>query len=155
MPVRNVPIDIIAYGSDASVVLLAEASGVCGSSEDWAAQYRRNMLEHRVLPPSRYFLIATPEKLYLWKQEGSFAPDDPPHFTIDAREALGPYFERSGLDPARAYRGVFEFLIFSWLADLINSLDRHAHLDPSLRPLSESGLLSALGRAELDLTSAR
>lgn len=99
MPPQNAPIDFIAYNRDGTVVLLAEAKSRRGTSEAWAAKLRRNMLAHGVLPKSQYFLIATPERMYGWRQE-----DLPPHrcsATIYCRRAggSGPIFLEVWAEP--------------------------------------------------------
>ncbi len=45
------------------------------------------------LPTAKYFLIATPERMYLWKQDGANSEDAGPEFTIDAAHVLQPYFD--------------------------------------------------------------
>jgi len=154
MPVQNAPIDFIAYDTDGSVVLLAEAKSRRGTSEAWAAKLRRNMLAHGVLPRAKYFLIATPERIYGWAQESLTADDAPPQFTVDAHEALGPYFKRTDLDPADVSPGAFDLLVLAWLTD-ISRADQLAEIDPSLKCLSESGLLSSLQHAEIEMNSER
>jgi hypothetical protein len=69
MNLHNTPIDFIAYDADGQIVLLAEAKSRLGTSGTWASKLRRNMLAHGLLPKSRFFLIATPERMYGWKQE--------------------------------------------------------------------------------------
>src|ERR1017187_7819118 len=69
MPTQHSGIDFVAYDRDGGVLLLAEAKSRHGTSQDWAAGLRRNMLAHGLLPWAKYFLIATPERMYLWKQE--------------------------------------------------------------------------------------
>src|SRR5689334_19494299 len=61
-------IDIVAYDQEGRVLLLAEAKSRGGTSESWAARLRKNMLSHGILPWAKYFLIATPERMYFWKQ---------------------------------------------------------------------------------------
>src|ERR1700693_2670807 len=99
MFVQNAPIDFIAYNADGTVLLLAEAKSRHGTSEEWAAKLRRNMLAHGVLPPSKYFLIATPERMYGWEQENPSSSEVPPQFTIDAQEVLAPYFAKLNQNP--------------------------------------------------------
>src|SRR2546421_180080 len=100
MPVQNTAIDFIAYNADGTVLLLAEAKSRHGTSEAWAAKLRPNMLAHGVLPRAKYFLIATPERMYGWKQENLSVDEVPPQFIIDAQKALTPYFAKLGQDPA-------------------------------------------------------
>ena len=92
MPSNHSGIDFIAYDREGRIVLLAEAKSRRGTSEDWAARLRRNMPSHGVLPWAKYFLIATPERMYLWKQERPNLAEVPPEFTIDATKEFRPYF---------------------------------------------------------------
>ena len=155
MPTQSVPIDFIAYNADGSVVLLAEAKSRHGTSETWAAKLRRNMLAHGVLPPAAYFLIATPERIYGWKQDGLPADEVPPQFTIDAQEALGQYFAKFSQDPADIGPVEFELLVLTWLTDISGSGARRSELGPSLRSLSDSGLLASLQQARIEMNSVR
>lgn len=75
MPTQNNAIDFIAYDPEGGLVLLAEAKSRRGTSDLWAAKFRRNMLAHGLLLRSKYFLIATPERMYGWKQENLSAND--------------------------------------------------------------------------------
>ena len=95
MPLQHTPIDFIAYNADGTVVLLAQAKSWRGTLESWAVKLRRNILNHGVLPRAKYFLIATPERIYGWRQENLPASEVPPQFTIDADQALAPYFDSS------------------------------------------------------------
>src|SRR5215216_3652568 len=81
MPLHHTGIDFVAYDPEGRVLLLAEAKSRHGTSESWAARLRRNMLSHGMLPWSKYFLIATPERIYLWKQPQPNATEVPPEFT--------------------------------------------------------------------------
>jgi hypothetical protein len=155
MPAQNALIDFIAYDTDGAVVLLAEAKSRHGTSESWAAKLRRNMLAHGGLPRAKYFLIATPERIYGWKQDSLPLDDVLPQFTIDAQKALGRYFAQLKQDPANVGPRAFELLILTWLTDISRSVDNRTDLDPSLRTLSESGLLSALRQAQIEMNPAR
>lgn len=155
MPAQSAPIDFIAYDADGRVVLLAEAKSRRGTSETWAAKLRRNMLAHGVLPRSKYFLIATPERMYGWGQETLPVSEVQPQFTVDAHKALAPYFAKFNQDPASIGPQAFELLILTWLTDIARSAEYGAELDPSLRSLSESGLLSALQQAQVEMNPAR
>ena len=107
------------------------------------------------LPDAKYFLIATPERMYGWKQDALSANDIPPQFTVDAEKALGPYFVKLNQDPAKIGPREFELLILTWLTDITRSTERRPEADPSLKSLSESGLLSSLQQAEIEMNAAR
>jgi hypothetical protein len=151
MPVHT-PIDFIAYNADGAVVLLAEAKSRRGTSESWAAKLRRNILSHGALPRSQYFLIATPERMYGWRQE-NLSSDVLPQFTVDSERALEPFFARLHQDPANISPRAFELLMLTWLTDVAR-LGEPAEIDPSLRSLSESGLLSSLQEADIEMNAA-
>lgn len=152
MPAQT-PIDFIAHNPDGTVVLLAEAKSRLGTSESWAAKLRRNMLSHGLLPRSQYFLIATPERMYGWRQENLPPNEVPPQFTVDAQRALAPYFARLHQDPANISPRAFELLVLTWLTDVARSGDQ-AEVDPVLQSLSDSGLLSSLRQAEIEMNGA-
>jgi hypothetical protein len=154
MPAQNNAVDFIAYNADGTVVLLAEAKSRHGTSDAWAAKLRRNMLAHGVLPRAKYFLIATPERMYGWKQENLTIDEVPPQFTIDAQKALAPYFTRLNQDPAHISPKAFELLVLTWLTDIARSAEYREKLDPSLDSLSESGLLSSLRQAQIEMNPA-
>jgi len=113
------------------------------------------MLAHGILPKAQYFLIATPERMYGWRQENLPAFDAPPQFTIDGQKALGPYFSKFGQNPAQIGPAAFELLVHSWLTDIARSSGDQPESDPSLRSLSESGLLASLQHAFIQTNAAR
>jgi hypothetical protein len=124
MPSKHSGIDFVAYDRDGHVLLLAEAKSRRGTSESWAAGLRRNMLSHGLLPWSKYFLIATPERMYLWKQQQPNSPEMPPELTIDAEKVFQPYFQRLHQEPSSIGPEAFEHLVLTWLTDIAGSGDR-------------------------------
>jgi len=150
---QNIGIDFIAYGADGSIVLLAEAKSRRGTSDVWAAKLRRNMLAHGDLPRAKYFLIATPERMYGWKHDNLNSDEVPPEFTIDARKALAPYFAKFDQDPERIVPEAFDLLVLAWLTDVARSAEYTEALDPSLQSLSDSGLLSSLRQAHIKMNA--
>ena len=154
MPVRHSNIDFIAYDRDGRVLLLAEAKSRHGTSESWAAGLRRNMLSHGLLPDSKYFLIATPENLYLWRHEKSDSTTAPPEVTVDAKKVLEPYFQKLQQEPSKIGPEAFEHLVLAWLKDIAKSdpvaLDRHTiQKDVSSQWLAE--LSRSLREADIEL----
>lgn len=155
MPVRHGGIDFVAYDRDGRVLLLAEANSRHGTSESWAAGLRRNMLSHGLLPSSKYFLIATPERIYLWRQEQQHAAEESPQVTFDAEKVLQPYFQKLRQEPSKIGPEAFEHLVLTWLKDVAQSgdnpgSDRHpTPVDPSSQWLAE--LSRSLQRAEIEM----
>jgi hypothetical protein len=149
MPTQHSGIDFVAYDRDGQIVLLAEAKARRGTSEHWAARLRRNMLSHGLLPWSKYFLIATPERVYLWKQEHPNPAEVPPEFTIDAAKVFQPYFQRLNQDPSRIGPEAFELLVLTWLTDIARSEEGKPAQDPSLAWLSD--LIGSLQKARIEI----
>ena len=121
MPSTHSNIDFIAYDRQGRVVLLAEAKSRRGTSEQWAAGLRRNMLSHGLLPLAKYFLIATPERLYLWNQEHPDQADAAPEYSIDAAKEFQPWFRRLSLEPSDIGPEAFELLVHAWLNGIARS----------------------------------
>ena len=76
------------------------------------------MLSHGVLPWAKYFLIATPERLYLWKQERPNLAEVAPEVTIDATKEFQPYFQKLHQEPSDIGPEAFELLVLTWLTDI-------------------------------------
>jgi hypothetical protein len=149
MPSQHSRIDFVAYDRDGRVVLLAEAKSRGGASEQWAARLRRNMLSHGMLPWAKYFLIATPERMYLWRQERPDPAEAPPEFTIDAARVFQPYFQKLHQEPSRIAPEAFELLVLAWLTDIARSDEEKVKPDPSSAWLSE--LTGSLQQARIEM----
>lgn len=147
-------IDFIAYDHTGRVILVAEVKRRLGTSERWATQFRRNMLAHGFFPKAPFFLIATPERMYFWKQDRPGNTDEPPSFTMDSTSALKPYLERLGKPPQAVGEQTLELLVSSWLSDMAGAREAHAVQDPSILWLTESGLLDSLEAGRIELNPA-
>src|SRR5437016_7861540 len=149
MPSRHSGIDFVAYDREGRVLLLAEAKSRRGTSESWAARLRKNMLAHGMLPWSKYFLIATPERMYLWKQEHDDPTEAPPEFTIDAEKVFQPYFQKLQQEPLNIGPEAFELVVLTWLSDISRSAGSNADQDPPAPGLSE--LTGSLQQARTEI----
>ena len=149
MPSQLSGIDIVAYDREGQVVLLAEAKSRHGTSADWAARLRRNMLSHGLLPWAKYFLIATPERVYVWRQERPDHAEAPREFTIDAAKVLEPYFQKLHQEPSKIGPEEFELLVVTWLTDIARSGEHNLKQDPSAALLSE--LTESLKQARIEM----
>jgi hypothetical protein len=151
MPTQDIGIDFIAYDPSGHAVLLAEAKSRRGTSAQWAAQLRSNMLAHGLLPPAKYFLIATPDRMYLWTEDGAEPAEAAPKFTIDAAKEFQPYFEKFHQEPSGIGPQAFDFLVLTWLTDLARSGEETLKQDASLRWLADSGLFESLRQARIEM----
>jgi hypothetical protein len=150
MPLAIRAIDFVGYNQRGQVVLLAEAKSQLGTTDQWAAQLRRNILAHGSLPPAPFFLIATPDRVYIWKQKESDMEAASPDLVLEARHALGPYFAKLGRPISQLGREAFQHMVHWWLNDLALSTGEMANEDSSLRWLAESGFLDCIRTARIE-----
>jgi hypothetical protein len=153
MPVQDKGVDFIAYDDAGRTILVAEVKSRIGTSEVWATRFRRNMLAHGVVPKARFFLIATPEHMYFWKQDENGVEDRPPEFTLDAKRALRPHMERLRTPTQTVSEQALELLVLSWLTNIAQAEESAVKEDPSMRWLSESGLIGSLEKARIETTT--
>jgi hypothetical protein len=154
MPMQDKGIDFIAYDDIGRVILIAEVKSRIGTSGEWAARFRRNMLAHGVLPRALFFLIATPERMYFWKQDRPVTADEPPEFTVDATKEFRPYLDKLRGKPQAVGEQALELLVLSWLTDIARAGDERVKQDPSMKWLSESGLIDSLEKARIEMNPA-
>jgi hypothetical protein len=147
-------IDFIAYDNHGEVVLLAEAKSRSGTSDHWAAQLRRNILAHGALPRARFFLIATPEQIYAWKQKGHENEEALPDFRLDAQKELLPYLEKLNRTASDLSPRAFEILVFSWLNDLASPRSPEPGQPSAPQWLIDSGFLDSLRNARIEQLAA-
>lgn len=147
--------DLTLYDRDGRPTAVVEIKNKMGTGREWAAQLRRNILAHGDFRSVEYFLLATPDRLYLWRGAGGKAVPGDPTFEIDAHPYLQPYFARARVDPATVSRQAFELIVGSWLADLMRSDSRTEKRESEQSWLVDSGFLSAVsnGRVEYDLAA--
>ena len=111
-------VDFVVRSPDDRIVLAVEARRQANASPEWAAQMRRNWAVHGVLPETPYFLLASPDKFYLWK----CAPANqavPPDFQFDAGDALRPYLELMRFPLDELSPAGFDSIVRLWLEDLV------------------------------------
>lgn len=136
--------DVVAYNPDGQIALVVEAKSRTDTSRSWATRMRRNMLAHGVVPNSRFFLLALPDRFYLWRDVGN-APDlVEPTYELPAEPFLRPYYEKAHISPAEVSSQSFELIVAAWLNELIQSGMSADLPQEQRRLLVDSGLLEAL-----------
>ena len=132
--------DFTIYDDSGRPRAIVEAKRSLGTDSVWAAQLRRNWLEHGPLPPSDAFILIVPDRIYMWN---GLAPDEAlPDFEFDARPLFAPYFQRINVTAERIDPQVFEMLVAWWLEDIASrapSSERQEKLPPSLRDAVAGG----------------
>jgi hypothetical protein len=140
--------DLTAYNRNSQFVLGVEVKSKLDATPNWAAQLRRNMLAHGTFPKVPYFLLAFPDRFYLWKHNGASYEPLEPTYVIDARPFLQPYFEQSGITAAQVSGQSLELIVSSWLNEVMHKAP--GDLDASQQWLMESGLYDAVVGGSLD-----
>lgn len=160
---------MIAGGADVSVVdregrpvLVAEAKSRFDTSGSWAAGTFRNLYAHGSIPEVPYFLLATPDRFYLWRDPGKKAiaafvdgertalgePQVPPDYSVPAWEIIRPYLGHpSGRDPEPGEVSSYSMnmALGAFLADVLNARALTEESSPrEWQWLLDSGLYDAM-----------
>ena len=117
--------DLALYDKNGRLTAVAEVMNRLGTSPTWAARTRRNLLAHGSYQESDFFLLATPERLYVWKDAGTTPVERLPTYDADSRHLFAPYFRNAGIDPHEVSGQAFELLVASWLSDLTRLPNTH------------------------------
>jgi hypothetical protein len=145
--------DLALYNNAGRLIAVVEVKNKPGTSREWAAQLRSNVLAHGGFRSSDFFLLITPDKLYVWKDAGIKPAVITPTYVVDAQPILKPYFEAAHIEPAAINGPTFELVVGAWLGDLIRSESKSSQVSSTSEDwLTESGLLDAVknGRVEYE-----
>ena len=140
--------DLTTYDRDNKLALVVEVKSKLDATVSWAAQLRRNILAHGTFPNAPYFLMAFPDRFYLWKNSDSNNESIKPNYIIDAYPTLQPYFDQSGVSAEQVSGHSLELIIASWLNEIIHK--RPDEIDSSQQWLIESGLYNAVVDGSID-----
>jgi hypothetical protein len=134
--------DFVLSNRGRRLIALVEAKNKRGTTPDWAAQYRHNMVSHgEEGSGAEFFILATPDRLYIW-QGTAYDPDlIQPTYVVDARPIFGPYYETAGRSPEAAGSNAFRLVVLDWMSGLTRLTEPTAAADGQSW-LIDSGLLS-------------
>lgn len=141
--------DIVVYDRDNHLVLVVEVKNKLNASAEWAAKLRHNIFAHSEFPNAPYFLMAFPDRFYLWTDQGTHPQNTAPSYTIDARPILQPYVEQSNLMLDQISGSSLDLIVASWLSRLMYSGTSPDELDPTQQWLVESGLYAAVANGRM------
>lgn len=148
MPIKP---DLIAYSRLDQPCLVVEVKNTKHASENWATQFRRNLMAHGGFPVAPYFMLVTPQVLYLWRD--SFGKwDEPPAAAVSTREALGMFLE--ALPHGRLDELALELITHAWLSSVASSAGPHDEPGQHDAWLQQTGLLDALKGGHVELEPA-
>lgn len=112
--------DFVVLSPDQKLQLVVEVKGIPKSNENWAAQLRRNLLNHDAMPSAPYFLLVLPDHLYLWSHASNNEETILPDFQADTEHVLHRYLTRwnqAGHREPLSGRGL-GLAVQSWLNEL-------------------------------------
>ena len=148
-----IKVDLAVYNQNRELVLTVEVKTIRNVSEEWASQLRRNILAHGSYPHSRYFLIATPDKFFLWKEQGHNLQAIRPDYVADASTELEPFFKEFGVDLDHISGFIFEQIVARWLKNVMYPFYRNSD-DPIPRWIVESDLEKAVLQGDFQFEMA-
>lgn len=151
--------DAVVHSQDGSLQLEVEVKTKRHVTADWAARLLRNMIVHGAGPSAPYFMLALPDRIYLWdlRRRGpaggisTLTPESAeigpqPDYEADAAPALSPYLGGPQEIPELGEEGLI-LVVTTWLTDLLNSDPsglRERITQPELQAmLFDSGLYDA------------
>ena len=148
--------DLILYHPNGWPIAAVDLRTKMGTTPEWAAKLRRNLLGHGGSVPARYFLVIPPDRLYLWDGSGTEPAELPPTHVVDASALFRPYFDAANLDPEAIRGTAFELVVDTWLAELTRA--DSAAIEQGAVPASEellrSGFVEAIRNARLEYPAA-
>lgn len=136
--------DIAIYSPEGRLQLIAETKGMAHTDVAWASHYRRNLLAHRVIPSSPYFLLVASDKTYLWTD----AAAENPAIQVSTISALARYLPK-GNDGVSA--SSLELAVQWWLNELIAFPGLVVYGKDERHLLEDSGLLNAIRAGSMAL----
>ncbi len=141
-------VDLAVYDRFQKLILTVEAKKKFGVSAKWAAQTRRNLVVHGFYPLASYFLLATPEKFFLWTPERNNMEETLPNYVEDAENQLKPHLDELGFNLRDIDGYIFEQVVAHWL-----KYDVMYPIENVTKPkwLIESGLSKKIFRGNLSL----
>lgn len=138
--------DFSIFDRTGRLAVIAEAKKRNGTDSRWATEWLQNYLRRQQGSPPPFVLLATPERLYLWKRPVETAGLEPT--VMNARRLFSSYLRTQSLETTDISRPVFEFMVGTWLRDLALGLWQPSGPEER-QAFVESGLLEAVEDGEV------
>jgi len=146
--------DILAFDRNGQLALIVEVKNKRETSISWAENMRRNLFAHGILPRAPYFLLALPDRFYLWHDEPNEPTLTEPTRQIDPSSFLEYYYRTSGISAESLTGRSFEYIVTSWLHRVLQTKDP-LELEANGRDwLVETGLFERLTGGHLEMEAA-
>lgn len=133
--------DISVHSPDRTLQLVVEVKSRPGASSEWAAKFRRNLLANGAVPNAPYLIIASPQRLYLWRKGPN--TEVPPDFSAGTQEVLKEYLGKLAEQSPHLTEESLQIALISWLRDLTFRRPPRQDSDAE-RILVESGAYEAI-----------
>lgn len=142
--------DLTLYDSSGRLTAAAEIKNKLGTSSEWAAKTRRNLLAHSGISGADFFLLVTPDRLYVWKEAGANPVETPPTHEADAEPIFAPYFKSAGIGPDQVSSHAFELVVTTWIGDIIRSSELEEENVGHESWFAKSGFRSAIKNSRIE-----
>ena len=136
--------DIAVYDRDGQLQLIAEVKGRLAAEPDWAAQIRGNLMDHLGLPNAPFFLLALPDRFYLWHNLPDPRAVVPADYVIDPAPLLAPYLDDNYRLSERLSDTTLILAVSGWLSFLTWATASEEQAAGAARWLFDSGLYRAI-----------
>jgi len=141
--------DIAVFDRREQIVLAVDTRNLRHKGAEWAEGLHRHLAEYDNLPTSPYFLLAMPDRFYLWSNGIGRDDNHAPDYVINSAPLLRPFFEGITIDENEIDRHSFEMIVFSWLAQYVHASETELINVKDLDWLRESGLAAAIARGRI------
>lgn len=144
--------DLAIFDGNRQLVLTVEIKRLTGMKRDWAVDFRHNLLANGY-PRAPFFLLATPDHFYLWKEQKNIPERTEPDYIVDAKPFLAPIYAEYDTNPHEASSFIFEQVVGRWIKSIIYPGFSDSLFVPKW--VTESGLEAAilLGDVEFEIAA--
>ncbi len=115
--------DILIQSPEGYPIAVVEVKNQQNLTRDIATKLRRNMVAHGLLPQIPYFLLASQDVGFLWKEPKFVSYDTPPTYEFPMDKVINRYIKR---EPGqRLYGAELELIVLQWLTDLTQETQKN------------------------------
>jgi hypothetical protein len=146
--------DIAVFSPDRNLKLIVEVKGNRGATAEWASQLRRNLIAHEAIPRSPFFMLALPDKLYLWRNGSDAIDSRPADFVADSEPIISAYLDDRSPSPMESGGHGLDLIFASWLNLLTIMPLTEEMAAPHERWLLDSGLYDAIKNGSVETAAS-
>ncbi len=147
MIMRDLGTDFLITNKNQQPVLAIEVKKNVAVTVDWATKLRRNILAHGFYFTTQFFMLVTPDKIFLWKNKPNNFDLITPDYVIEAQPFIGKYIASTDFSIDELNYREFEMIVSSWIGDLLSIND----LNEFPTWMIESGLAEAIKEGSYEM----